>query len=135
MRTPDEERMDDIAKFFGVTIAYLRQDRRRLTLSGSPRDGESYQPPFGGEPDRDSSSLFNDLPQIGAVPQPQREAPPPTGAAPHSGNDTYWLLAKFFAGVSQNGILIRLAVQDMDHLADSIAQALVRNGIVFPPRR
>jgi len=145
MRTPDEERMENIARFFDVSVAYLRQDRRDRTLSGSPIDGDtcpqpnagelpesfSLPPPFSGASHNTSQSLFDDLPQIGISPRPDELPPIKT---PQSDTDTYWLLAKFFAGVSQDGVLIRLAKQDMDNLGECVAQALVRNGVVFPTR-
>lgn len=151
MRTPDENRMKQIAAFFEVTVAYLRQDRRHIYSDSSshfqpppdsptewqsflppPNTGEFTTPPFDGMPRNDSSSPFGELPQLGVTPQP--EAPPKAGVASQSGTDIHRLLAKFFSNVSHNGILIRLAVQDMDYLGDCIAQALVRRGVVVPPR-
>ncbi len=136
-RTPDEDRMNQIAKFFGVTVAYLRQDRRNQP-GGSPFLQQSHtpheSPPSHGETNHgDSPLLFDDLPQIGAAPQPG--APPLTGPAPHPGADTYWLLARFCSQVSHGGIIVRLAPQDMDYLGNCIAQALIRHGVVFPKKR
>lgn len=143
-RTPGEDKMKQIAEFFNVSVAFLRQDRRHLPdeafsippSPGSPASMQSHMsPPNSGRftTPYGTPPPFGELPQVGAAPQPG--APPPTGTAPQSGNDTYWLMMKFFPTVSNNGIFIRLAVQDMDYLGDCIAQALVRRGVVFPPHR
>ena len=154
-RTPDEGRMKEIAKFFGVTVAYLREDHRNQSDTSTSFRGSPVPPddrplniphpnagpfiaPHGlssshSKPDNGSPSPFDELPQIGTPPQPG--APRLTGTAPQSGTDAYWLLARYLSAVSHNGIIVRLTTQDMDYLGDCIAQAFTRREIVLSPQK
>ncbi len=113
MRTPGEERMEQLAEFFDVTVAYLREDHKQ-----PPGDSFRAPPTEGGAPHDDSPPQFDG---VGAVSRP--DAPPQSGA------EAALLLTGLLSTVSWNGIPVRLAAQDMERLGECIARAPARRGI------
>lgn len=106
MRIPDEKRMEEIAEFFGVSVAFLREDHNETRSSENADAGAGIHPP---------PALGNFL--------------PPAGLPPNVGSDFYWLFAKFLADISSNGLKIRLAIEDMDYLSKRAAEALSTHAI------
>lgn len=113
MRTPDEDRMIAIAKFFGVTVPFLREDHSPATQENQP----CTHPPATGQPRYPT-------PNAGPIPMPPA-LPPRAGSG-----EVYWLLAKFFGDMVERGVTIRLPREDMDYFCDRMAEALGRHGAI-----
>lgn len=109
MRTPDELRMEQIAEFFGVTVAYLREDHSK------PKPAET---PSGQLPPPNASGFL-----------------PPAGMPSNTGSDFYWLFAKFLGDISGNGLRVRMATEDMDYMCQRMAEALVAHGVMITQRK
>lgn len=110
-RTPDEDRMKQIAKFFDVTVAYLREDHS--------------QP----DPEEDTA------PTPGPLPPPNAGSFLPPVEPPSGGSDTYWMVAKFLGDITSNGLRIRLSTDDMNYISKRLAEALLAYGVMYSPSK
>ena len=116
-RTPDEQRLSKIAKFFGVTVAYLREDHSKTR--------EVQQPLPSGE------SLSLDAP-----PQQENSASqqsthyrcpfytPPQPGQPFAGElrSLCWLAERLFGDLREYGLPVRLRAEDVDLLLERYFQ-------------
>lgn len=109
MRTPDEVRLDQLAKFFHVTVEYLRKDHR-------PPIRPPGAPPFP-KPD-EPRELPPDVDAAFGLPNPHPYAP----GSPES---FYWLAVRLVDAVVGEGIRIRLDPST----AELIASALSRKSV------
>ncbi len=123
MRTPGETRMMQIADFFNVTVAFLREDHT------NPKPKEIPVPQPGRLPPSNAGGFL----------------PPPDPPA-HSGSEIHRVLAKFlgdirdnglrirlsteFLGdIGSNGLRVRLSTEDMDYLSQRLADVLTARGM------
>ncbi len=108
-RTPDESRLGEIAAFFGVTVAYLREDHS---------EPESQpEPPFRVDP------LPPERPQgqadLSAPPSVHFRCPfyfPPQPGQPFSGEvrSMCWLAERMFDDLRRFGLPVRFSLEDVD---------------------
>ena len=106
-RTPDELRLDLIARFFGVTVEDLRRDKRPPPSSPSP-DPEAMR--------REQSGIFGQIPGIDAPPPPGWQPAPPGSPA-----SFFWLARHFVSFLQTHGL--RIDKQCLDYLADAIRRS------------
>lgn len=107
MRTPDELRMGQIADFFGVTVAYLREDHTKP----KPEPVAPVEPPLPNPP------LQNE--NLPPSPSVHFRCPfylPPQPGQPFSGEmrSMCWLAQRMFDDLRQFGLPIRLNTEDVD---------------------
>lgn len=116
-RTPDEHRLGKIAKFFGVTVAYMREDHSNT--------GEVEQPLPSGE-----SCLLSALSQQ-ETPTPLQSAhyrcpfyTPPQSGQPFSEElrSLCWLAERLFGDLRDYGLPVRLRSEDVDLLLERYFQ-------------
>lgn len=106
MRTPDEVRLEQMAKFFRVTVEYLRTDHRE-------RPRPPGAPPLAGLPGmRDSPSDVDDafgLPNLHPY-------------APGSPESFYWLAVRFVDAALSEGIRIRLDRNAVEFIVSALSR-------------
>ena len=90
MRTPDEVRLEQIARFFDVTVEFLRKDHRPPRPPGAP-------PLSGLSETRDSPGMDDIFNQPSLRPD-----------RPGSPESFYWLAKRFVDSAMSEGVRIRL---------------------------
>lgn len=103
-RTPDESRLDQIARFFEKTVEYMRRDNRQGRIPGAPPTGFCL-------PDAVAS-----LPDLRAGPSPNAgdermdgaNGEPPPNAPPGSAASFFWLADRVVDHILRNGIKVRV---------------------------
>ena len=113
MRTPDEVRLQGIAKFFGVTVEYLRRDH---STQPEKKEEVSAMPRMQVRADA--------LPLSGPEESPPRAIgypccpfySPPGPGQPFSGEvkSLCWLAERLFGDLRAFGLPIRLRPEDVD---------------------
>lgn len=113
MRTPDEMRLQAIAKFFGVSVEYLRRDH-----SARPAEREELPVPPSKHIDTDAPLHAK---QEGPSPRAIRYPccpfySPPRPGQPFSGEvrSLCWLAEHLFGDLRTFGLSIRLRPEDVD---------------------
>lgn len=117
MRTPDEYRLEQIAAFFGKTVAWMRCDHRAERMAreqGAPAPESAAMPPpcaAGPEPPGVKARAAG----IVGI-----DTPPPSWepAQPGSPESFFWLARHFLVMVQTHGL--RLDKQSIDYLADAL---------------
>jgi len=103
MRTPDETRLEQLAKFFEVTVEYLRADHRKPP-------GAPPEPPKAREAAGGAASNFS----------PYAPAPPGSPAS------FFWLAQHFLYTVMNDGIRIRLDRKSVELLLSVLGKEIPR---------
>lgn len=104
-RTPNEMRMHQLARFFGVTVEYLRADNTRPYKPAAARSKNTPAPATGSA--QGSGSIFG-CPFY---------TPPRTGD-----RGGCWLAESLFGELRENGIPIRLRPADIEQIIESIVK-------------
>lgn len=111
MRTPDEQRLKDLAEFFGVTVGFLRGDSGQQGQNASPS-----AEPMQSEPPSQNEAAY-------PPPSSHFRCPfysPPQPGQPFSGHvrSLCWLAEQLFGDTREHGLPIRLHPKDVDMLID-----------------
>ena len=115
-RTPDEVRLTEIAEFFGVTVAWMRQDQRQPPVR--PPVEPSLETPHGsGQDSFNMGSTGSMPPPFGGIagmniPPPLWESAPPGSAA-----SFFWLAQRFIIALETQGLHVQIDKQSLEYLA------------------